>query len=271
MTILRVLAFILLCGFASAADVTTDISTGISTGIATGEVAYVDQGVKLSGFFARPIAKSATPLPAVLVVHEWWGLNDYVRQRTRELAEAGYIAMAIDMYGAGVQTKDAAQAGALATPFMKDRKAMRARAHAGLAELLKLENVDANRVAAIGFCFGGTTSLELARAGEPLVGVVSFHGGLTAPEPAAAGAIKARVLVLAGGADPHVPPQDVAAFMEEMTKAKATWRMETYGGAMHAFTNPAANAPDHGLMYDADAEKRAMAAMKAFFTEIFAP
>jgi dienelactone hydrolase len=246
-----------LAPFASASD------------IATSTVDYSDGAVKLRGFVARPGTVDAKT-PGILVVPEWWGLNDYAQRRAMELAGLGYIAFAVDMYGDGKTTTTAAEAGALAGPLLKDRDSMRARAHAALEQLRKQDNVDTDRLGAIGFCFGGCVALELARAGEPLVGVVSFHGSLATPKPAAAETLKARVLVLHGGADPLVPTKDVAAFMDEMNTAKAQWRMEVYGGALHAFTNPAANARDQGLGYDADAEVRSMAAMRKFFTDAFA-
>lgn len=230
-------------------------------------VDYRDGDVNLRGFLARPESADGST-PAVLVVHEWWGLNDYTRRRTRELADLGYIAFAADMFGDGKTTTDPKEAGAMAGLLRDNRDDMRRRARAALDALRKVPGVDLRHIGAMGFCFGGTVALELARAGDSLAGVVSFHGSLSTPKPASADTLHARILVLHGGADPHVPPKDVAAFMDEMNAAKAQWRMETYGGAMHAFTNPDANAPANGSLYDADAESRSMAAMRAFFQEV---
>lgn len=234
-------------------------------------VAYAHDGLALRGTLAMPAGADANrPLPGVLVVHEWWGVNAYARQRARELAEAGFAAFACDMYGDGRSSGDPAQAKAWATPFYQDRALLLARARAGLAAFAAQPGVDKARTAAIGFCFGGTVCLELARAGEPLKAVVALHPGLKTGTPAAPGAVAARVLVLTGGADPLVPPADVAAFMGEMESAKAAWRLVSYGGALHAFTNPAA-AKLHATMAAVDhhpeAERAAMEATRAWLTE----
>jgi dienelactone hydrolase len=235
-------------------------------------IAYKDGDVTCKGFLAVP-ATLVGNAPGVLVVHDWYGCGPYAQQRAKELAERGYVAFALDMYGDGKVVSTKEDASALAGGFYKDLPLMVRRARAGLAVLTGQTAVDKARVAAIGFCFGGTVSLNLARSGDPLAGVVSFHGGLkqAVAVPAAEGAIKAKVLVLHGGADPFVPAADVAAFMEEMTKAKAVWRMETYGGAVHSFSNPTAgDNVASGSAYNPDAEKRSIAAMERFFGEIFA-
>ena len=240
--------------------------------VKTETVTYQDGDTTLKGFLAVP-ATLAGNAPGVLVVHDWYGCGPYAQQRARELAERGYVAFALDMYGDGKVVKAREDASALAGGFYKDLPLMVRRARAGLAVLTKQNTVDKARVAAIGFCFGGTVSLNLARSGDPLAGVVSFHGGLkgAVAVPAAEGAITARVLVLHGGADPFVPPADVAAFMDEMTKAKAIWRMETYGGAVHSFSNPGAgDNVASGSAYNQEAEKLSIATMERFFGEIFA-
>src|SRR5262249_7260168 len=150
--------------------------------------------------------------PGVLVAHEWTGHNPYVRKRAEQLAGLGYVAFALDMYGKGVHAKDAQEAAKMAAVYKDDRKLMRARAAAGLDVLRKQRQVDPQRIAAMGYCFGGTTVLELARGGAELAGVVSFHGGLATPTPADAKSIKGKVLVLHGADDPFVPPAEVAAF-----------------------------------------------------------
>jgi dienelactone hydrolase len=207
------------------------------------------------------------------VVHDWYGCGPYAQQRAKELAARGYVAFALDMYGDGKVVKAREEASALAGGFYKDLPLMVRRARAGLGVLTGQSTVDKARVASIGFCFGGTVSLNLARSGDPLAGVVSFHGGLkgAVAVPVAQGGIKAKVLVLHGGADPFVPPADVAAFMDEMTKAKASWRMETYGDAVHSFSNPGAgDNVASGNAYNQAAEKLSIATMERFFGEIFA-
>ena len=242
-----------------------------SAAVQTKAIEYQDGDVVLEGYLAWDDARTGQR-PGILVVHEWWGLNDYAKSRARQLAELGYVAFAVDMYGKGVLAKTREEAQKLTGPFYKDRKLMRQRAAAGLEVLRKQELVDTTRIAAIGYCFGGTTVLELARSGANLVGVVSFHGGLATPDPEEAKAIKAKVLVLTGAADPSVPPEQVKAFQDEMTKAGVDWYLTSYGGAVHAFTNPASgHDPSKGVAYNAAADRRSWTAMKDFFTEIFAP
>lgn len=206
--------------------------------------------------------------PGVLVVHEWWGHGPYARRRAEQLAKRGYTAFALDMYGKGVLAKDHEEAGKLAGAFFGDRKAMRERALAGLAELKKLPFVDEERLAAIGYCFGGTTVLELARAGTPLKGVASFHGNLASPTPATE-TPKAKVLVLHGADDNFVNPA-LPGFVEEMRKAKADWQLVQYGGAVHSFTvKEAGDDPSKGMAYDKKADERSWKALLAFFDELF--
>jgi dienelactone hydrolase len=226
---------------------------------ATSHLDYRHGDTPLRGFLALP---GGPAKGAVLVVPEWWGMNAYAERRARELAQAGYAALACDMYGAGKVTDDPTQAGAWAGPFYQDRALMVARARAGLEQLRAQPAAAGAAVSAIGFCFGGTVVLELARAGEPIKVAASFHGGLKAGAPAAPGAVKAHVLVLHGGADPLVPADEVGGFIAEMVAAKADWRMEVYGTALHAFTNPKArelNAKLPAVDYDPAAEAAAFA------------
>jgi dienelactone hydrolase len=207
--------------------------------------------------------------PGVLIVHEWWGHGPYARRRAEQLAKLGYTAFALDMYGKGVLAKDHEEAGRLAGAFFSDRAAMRERALAGLEQLKKLSFVDAGKLAAIGYCFGGTTVLELARAGTDLKGVVSFHGNLASPMPATEKP-KASVLVLHGADDNFVNP-GVLAFLEEMRKSKADWQFIQYGGAVHSFTVAEAGTDaSKGMAYNKEADRRSWETMKAFFEEIFA-
>lgn len=237
--------------------------------IRTETVVYRHGDAVLEGYLAWDDAV-AGKRPGVLVVHEWWGVNPYIRERTERLAALGYVAFAPDLYGKGVRPKNAEEAGAQAGIYRGNRKLMRDRARAGLAILAGNALVDASRMAAVGYCFGGTTVLELARDGADLAGVVSFHGGLDTPDPAPPGGVKAKVLVLAGGDDPFVPPSQVAAFEDEMRKAGADWQLVAYGGAVHSFTNPASGRDrSKGVAYDAAADRRSWEAMKDFFGEIF--
>lgn len=237
--------------------------------IKTETVPYRDGDTVLEGYLAYDDATTG-PRPGVLVVHEWWGLNDYPKHRAEQLAQLGYIAFACDIYGKGVVATNPDSARAMAGKFWGDRALLRRRAQAGLDVLLKQKNVDTKRVAAIGYCFGGLTVLELARSGANVAGVVSFHGVLNTPNPDDAKNIKGKVLVLHGGDDPNVPPEQVQAFMKEMHDAGVDWQFVAYGGAVHAFTNPAAgNDPSKGAAYNASADKRSWEAMQAFFKEIF--
>jgi dienelactone hydrolase len=233
-------------------------------------IPYKDGDTVLEGYLAYDDA-AKDPHPLVLVVHEWWGLNDYAKGRARQLAQLGYVAFAVDMYGKGVLAKDAKTAGALAGKLRSDRPAMRKRILAGLDAVKSNQRVDPNRIAAIGYCFGGTTVLELARSGANIAGVVSFHGGLDAPKSAQS-SIKCKVLVLSGADDRSVPTAQIAAFEDEMRQAKADYQIVLYSGAVHAFTNPASgDDPSTNVAYNAAADRRSWQAMRDFFAELFTP
>jgi dienelactone hydrolase len=203
------------------------------------------------------------------VVHEWTGLEDYSKRRAEQLAGLGYVAFAADIYGKGVRPRTVAEASAEAGKYRADRRLMRARARAGLDALKGSPGVDPSKTAAIGYCFGGGTVLELARSGAELKGVVSFHGNLDTPDPKDASNIKARVLVLHGGADPFVPFPQVEAFEAEMEAAKVDYQLMVYGGAQHSFTNPASDGKLTGALYDARADARSWAQMQSFFASLF--
>lgn len=208
--------------------------------------------------------------PGVLVVHAWMGLDDNARKRADMLAGLGYVAFAADIYGKGVRPKTPDEAGKLAGTYKKDRKLLRDRVNAGFDAMLKQANVDAAKTAAIGFCFGGTTALELGRSGAKVGGIVTFHGGLDSPAPADGKNIKAKVLVLHGAADPHETPADFAAFHKELADAKVDWQLIEYGGAVHCFTDQTAGTdPSKGCAYDPAADARSWAAMRSFFDEVF--
>ena len=236
--------------------------------IQTKEVEYRQGGTVLKGFIAWDDAASGKR-PGVLVVHEWWGLNDHARNQARRLAEAGYVGFALDMYGAGKVTTHPQDAQAFATAATKDPAVVAARFNAALDLLKRDPHVDPARIAAIGYCFGGGVVLDMARSGADLAAVVSFHGSLGTKNPAQPGKVKARLLVLAGGADPFVPPAQVEAFRTEMQAAGARFDIVTYPGAKHGFTNP--DAASYGmpqLAYDAAADRKSWAAMLKLFREV---
>ena len=246
------------------------IALALSAGIKTEKVAYTDAaGTALEGVVAWDDAAKGKR-PAVVVIHDWMGISDNTELRARELAQMGYVAFAADIYGKGVRPKDQKGAGELAGKFKGDRALLRKRAQAAVDVVSKRADVDTTKIAAIGFCFGGTTTIELAKSGAPLKGIVSFHGGLDAPVAGDSKNIKGKVLVLHGAADPFVPQKDIEAFSKDLNDAKIDWTMTSYAGAVHAFTVPAAgNDPSKGAAYDEKASKRAFIAMKAFFDEIF--
>ncbi len=232
-------------------------------------VEYHDGDVTLEGYLAWDDAAEG-PRPGVLVVHQWKGLGDYEKRRARALAELGYVAFAIDMYGKGIRPESAQEAGKQAGLFKNDRTLTRTRANAGLRFLQSSELVEGQPIAVMGYCFGGMVALELARSGAPVVGAVSFHGNFDTPDPADAKNIKGSILVLHGADDPHVPPEQVEAFQKEMRDAGVDWQLVAYGGAVHSFTDPGAgNDPSRGAAYNAAADRRSWKAMKAFFAEVF--
>ena len=210
------------------------------------------------------------PRPGVLIVHQWLGLTDYEKHRAEMLARLGYVAFCADIYGKGIRPQNTQEAGVQAGKYKGDRQLLRARVNAGLDALRQQPLVDPKRLAAIGYCFGGTTVLELARSGADVAGVVSFHGGLDSPTPADGKNIKCKVLVCHGADDPYEKPVDLAAFESELRDAKVDWQLIEYGGAVHSFTQPmAGNDNSKGAAYNEKADKRSWEAMKQFFAEIF--
>jgi dienelactone hydrolase len=236
----------------------------------TEDLEYKDGNVTCRGYLAYD-ESHAGKRPGILVVHEAFGLGKHVMDRAKMLADLGYVALAADLYGDRKRGETLKEIGPLMNPLRENRPALRVRARAALDALAGLSTVDTSRMAAIGYCFGGTTVLELARNGAPVKGVVSFHGNLTAPLPAEKGKVSASVLVCNGADDPSIPPDQVVAFEEEMRQAGADWQVINYGGTVHSFTNPAA---DSSLLpytlYNESADKRSWIAMRAFFDEIFA-
>ncbi|MBI4430842.1 MAG: dienelactone hydrolase family protein [Candidatus Omnitrophica bacterium] len=230
-------------------------------------VPYKHGETELEGFLAYDDTLPGKR-PGVLVFHEWKGLNDYAKRRATMLAELGYAAFAADMYGKGVRAETHEEAAKLSGLYREDRALMRSRAHAALDFLRSNERTDGGRIAAIGYCFGGTTVLEMARAGFDLKAAVSFHGGLGTPMPAEPGKIKAKILVLHGAADEFVNAE-VPAFREEMRNAGADLHFESFDGAVHSFTVPeAGNDPSKGMAYNEDADRRSWQMMEAFLAEV---
>lgn len=238
--------------------------------VVTRDVRYTIDGEEFTGYLAYDDAVSGKR-PGIAVFPEWWGLSDYERGRARMLAELGYVAFAADMYGTGKLTDNPDQAGAWMQAVTADVEWWRERAAKAVEILRADEHVDGTDVAAIGYCFGGGTVLQLAYSGADLDGVVSFHGSLPVADDEALKNIKAKLLVLHGNADPFVAEAVAAQFRDKLESGDVDWQMHIYGGVRHSFTNPGADA--HGmaaLKYDETADKRSWRAMRAFFDEIFA-
>ena len=209
------------------------------------------------------------PRPGVLVAHAWGGRSDFEDGKADSLAGLGYTACAIDLYGKGVRGSSPEENGALMQPFLDDREMLQTRLLVSLAVLREQPEVDAAKIAAIGFCFGGLSVLDIARTGEDLAGVVSFHGLFGAPGNTSGNTIKAKVLALHGWNDPMATPNDVISLAAELSSMGADWQLHAYGNTMHAFTNPAANNPEMGTVYDAAADRRSWQAMTNFLEEVF--
>jgi dienelactone hydrolase len=223
-------------------------------------VTYKDGDAVLEGFLAYDDS-IATPMPGVLVVHDWTGLQEYAKDRAKQIAALGYVAFAPDIYGKDIRPTDPKECAVCAGTYKKDLPLLRRRVVAGLDQLKSRPQVDSKRLGAIGYCFGGSCVLELARSGADIQAVVSFHGGLATTAPAAEGTIKAKILVCHGGADDHVN-KEVPAFREEMLKSKASMEFVTYEDAKHGFTKP-------GPAYQEKADKESWAAMRQLFTDAF--
>jgi dienelactone hydrolase len=236
--------------------------------IISNTVGYMDGDVLLEAFFAFDDSFTGRR-PAVLINHSWVGRDDFVGEKAKKLAALGYVGFAVDVYGKGILGADAEENAKLMQPFMDDRQMLAKRLQAALYAVKLLPWVDDSKVAAIGFCFGGLCSLDLARTGADLKGVVSFHGLLGAPANASGNVIKAKVLALHGHDDPMVPVEQVLAFEEEMTLLGVDWQLHAFGNTQHAFTNPVANNPDFGMVYQPDADRRSWLMMENFLTEVF--
>jgi dienelactone hydrolase len=237
--------------------------------IVTQAVPYHHESVTLEGYLAYDDSIKGKQ-PGVLVVHEWWGLNDYARKRAEQLAGMGYVAFALDMYGKGKVTTHPQEAGEWSNQIAGNVELWGQRALAGLKVLEKDSRVDPNRIAAIGYCFGGATVQQLAFLGAPLKGVVSFHGSPLAPTEEQAKKVKAKILICHGAADPMVTPEAIQKYVAAMEKSGLDWQMIIFGGAKHSFTNPDADKMGmDALKYSKSADKRSWTYMKDFFKEIF--
>ncbi len=235
----------------------------------TERITYRDGDVTLLGFLADDETQPGKR-PGILVMPGGFGLGINAKRRAEMLAGLGYVAFAGDPYGDGVEIDDLEEVKKMVVALRSDPDKFRQRAQVALDTLLSFPQVDPKRVAAIGYCLGGTFVLELARAGAPLAGVVTFHGGLETQCPAEPGQVRAKLLICTGADDPSVPVAHVNAFAEEMTKAGADWQIISYGGTQHAFTYPdAATRGISWIVYNQAADERSWKAMRAFFEEIF--
>jgi len=239
-------------------------------------IEYYAHGIKFLGrLYLPPDSHRQFPLPAVLVAHAWRGQDTFAQNKAKAMTELGYIGFAVDLYGNGISVSTDSEAGALMSPLASDRKILQERITAAYQALCQHSQVDKNKIGGIGFCFGGVAAIELLRSGQPVKGVVSFHAGLNAiplekvkKVPIAKG-IKGSLLVLTGYEDPIATPEVLLDFQKELNEAGVDWQVHVYGHTTHAFTNPEANSPDKGLIYNSLADRRSWLEMKNFFTEIF--
>ena len=231
----------------------------------TEEVNYQVQDKQFKAFVAYPEQQNS---PLVLIVHTWAGRDEFVQNKAIELAQEGFVAMAVDMYGDARVGASTEENQSMMAPLIEDREKLKSVITAAVETGKQLEGVDTSKIAAIGYCFGGLVVLDLARSGIDINGVVSFHGLLMGSDISDKG-IRAKVLVLHGERDPMVPLSMIDEFQQEMTEAQADWQLHSYGNAYHAFTNPDANDPDFGTQYNQNADKRSWQSMMNFFSEIF--
>lgn len=256
--------------FASALLLGLLLATSAGAEVRTRTIEYSDGDVALEGFVAWDPKSPGAETPGVLVVHQWLGLTDYERSRCKQLAELGYVAFALDIYGKNQRPANVQEAPKFAGIYKQDRQLYRRRLQLGLEQLRSHDAVAEDKIAAIGYCFGGTGVLELARSGADIDGVVSFHGGLDSPSPEDGQNIKAKVLICHGADDPFVPKDDIQAMLAEFDAADVNWQMNIYSGAVHSFTQPmAGNDNSRGAAYNAQADRRSWKAMQIFFEELF--
>jgi dienelactone hydrolase len=249
----------------AAALAAAALAGGAEAKVVTKTVAYDHDGKAMQGYLAYDDAKSGQR-PGVLVIHEWWGLNDYTKMRTRQLAAMGYVAFAADMYGDGKTTRDPKEAQAWSSAVSSQGDTLAARSKAGLDVLRKQQLTDPERMAAIGFCFGGTTVLKLAYHGVNLKGVVTFHGGLVVPDENEARKIRSPIVILHGAEDTFIKPETIDGMRKALDAAKVDWFMVSYAQAVHAFTNPDADSFGiPGIGYNEKAATRSWDEMTRFF------
>jgi dienelactone hydrolase len=244
-------------------------ATNAHAGVVTKNISYQHDGVELEGYLAYDDSMKGK-VPAVLIVHEWWGLNDYARKRAEQLAGMGYVAFALDMYGKGKVTQHPKQAAEWMRQTNSNVRLWQQRALAGLHVLKNDPRTDTARIAAIGYCFGGATVQQLAYSGADVRGVVSFHGSLLAPIPDQVNRVKAKFLICHGSADPFIKAETVQKYIVAMNESALDWQMIMYGGAKHSFTNPNADrAGMAALKYSKSADQRSWSHMQGLFEEIF--
>jgi dienelactone hydrolase len=246
--------------------------SGSQAAVVVKDVTYKDGNTEYKGVLAYDDAMK-DKRPGMIVVHEWWGMTQHVRDYTKELASKGYTALAVDMYGNGKTADNPKDAGELSGSVSGNPELMKTRFDAGRKFLESQPNVDSKRIGALGFCFGGGVVLNMARMGEDLAGVASFHGSLGTKTPAKAGGVKSKMLVMNGADDPFVKPEAIDAFKKEMDAAKVDYKFINYPGAVHAFTNPQATEAGQKfklpLAYNEKADKESKAEMLKFFSAIF--
>lgn len=236
--------------------------------VVTRPVEYTHRNKVFEGTVAVDNA-SETQRPVVLVAHAWGGKDDFAVQKARDLAKMGYVGFALDLYGKGILGASKDENRALMAPLLEDRTLLQARMQSAVDTAAVQPEANSAKVAAVGYCFGGLCVLDLARSGAAVQGVVSFHGLLSAPGNTAGRKIKSRILVLHGYDDPMAPPDAMAELADELTRAQADWQIHAYGTTLHAFTNPAADDPEFGTVYNAQADKRSWRSMTEFLTEVF--
>lgn len=271
MKYMYLLALAVLPGLFSCNNGSAEKETVKAPVIKTEDISYSSDSAALTGFVAYD-SNSTAKRPVVLIVHEWWGLNDYVKGRAKQLAELGYLAIAVDMYGDGKKGTNPEEAATLAGPFYQNPGFAKSRFDAAVAKIKTFSQADTTKMAAIGYCFGGSVVLNVARLGEDLKGVVSFHGNLVGV-PADKNLLKAKVLVCHGNEDQFVKAEEVATFKKQMESINADYTFKAYDGATHAFSNPAATEWGKKFMipiaYNAAADKASWNEMKAFLEKIF--
>jgi len=269
--IFSTMPFFIACNNSTSTSATESKDPGYTAQVKEENITYNGDNINMNGYVVYKDTGQGTK-PAVLVVHEWWGLNDYSKRRARELADLGYVAMAVDMFGSGQTASTPDEAMKLAGPFYQNPQLTKTRLDAALAKLKTYSQVDTNNIAAIGYCYGGYSVLNAAKLGEPLKGVVSFHGNLGGVKPEK-GLLKSKVLVLHGEADPHVKPEEVALFRKQMDSIGADYIFKSYPNAKHAFTNPAADSVENkfhiGVGYNAEADRQSWSDMKDFLRSLF--